>query len=99
MIYLLNSDQFFLENLELDGYNEKLNLVIEYNGEQHYKYHEFFHRYDINNLHKQKERDSRKKELCYKNNAYLIIIPYWVVDKEKLIEEYEQYLFFNSFNL
>jgi hypothetical protein len=83
-----------LNGLELDGYNEELKLAIEYNGKQHYVYSPFFHKYDENNFNKQEKRDNIKKELCHKNGIYLIIIPYNVKNKEKLIrEEYETYLF------
>ncbi len=73
--------------LELDGYNKELKLAIEYNGEQHYKYVPFFHRNDKENLIKQQERDQLKQELCNKNNIYLIIVPYWISNKEKFIQE------------
>jgi hypothetical protein len=83
----------FMNKLELDGYNTKLQLAIEYNGIQHYKYHEFFHGGKQENLVKQQERDKIKQELCNKNNVYLIVVPYWVVDKKELIQkEYENYL-------
>ena len=33
--------------LELDGYNEKLHLAFEYNGEQHYKLSAWFHKTEL----------------------------------------------------
>jgi hypothetical protein len=90
----------FLNGLELDGYNEELQLAYEYNGEQHYEYIPFFHRAGLSGLVKQKERDKLKEELCIKNGIYLIIIPYWISDKRSLInEEYQKYLFLNSFKI
>jgi len=60
--------------LELDGYNEMLNLAFEYNGHQHYV--------DIKNwkskVAKVRIRDDLKKELCKKNNVNLIIVPYYI---------------------
>ena len=83
----------FLQGLELDGYNSELQLAIEYNGVQHYKYIPFFHNNDKENLIKQQERDKLKQELCSKNNIYLIIVPYWTTNKKELIqEEYQKYL-------
>jgi len=66
----------FMEKLELDGYNEELNLAFEYNGEQHYKYIPFFHNNNPENFEKQKQRDIRKQELCDENEITLITIKY-----------------------
>jgi len=33
----------FLEGLELDGYCEELKMAFEYDGEQHFKYPNWFH--------------------------------------------------------
>ena len=63
-----------MEYLELDGYSEDYELAFEYNGVQHEKYIEFFHRNEQGFLDQQ-ERDKRKLELCEKNNIDLIIIP------------------------
>jgi hypothetical protein len=63
-----------MEYLELDGYSEDYELAFEYNGAQHEKYVEFFHRNEQGFLDQQ-ERDKRKLELCEKNNIDLIIIP------------------------
>jgi hypothetical protein len=61
--------------LELDGYNEALNLAFEYNGPFHYdqKYYETKEKYEI-----KKASDAIKKELCKENNVFLIVIPYTV---------------------
>jgi hypothetical protein len=71
-----NTRPKFMEGLELDGYNKKLNIAFEYNGIQHYEYNLFFHRNDPDNLELQKARDIRKHELCRGNKINLIIIPY-----------------------
>jgi hypothetical protein len=83
----------FLENLEFDGYNEDLKLAIEYNGEQHYKFSSLFHKKNMEEFKKQKERDIKKGNLCIKNNIHLITIPHWEkLNKEKFIlEEYNKY--------
>jgi ribosomal protein S27AE len=66
----------WLHGLELDGYNEKLNIAFEYNGIQHYEYNEHFHRGDLANLETQKSRDRDKYRLCREHKVNLIIIPY-----------------------
>lgn len=51
------------------------------------KYHVFFHGGDMINLFKQQERDKLKEELCKQNGVFLIIVPYWIVDKKEFIEK------------
>lgn len=62
-------------NLELDCYNSKLKIGLEYNGKQHYEYTPFFHK-NYETFENQKYRDLIKKQLCEKNNIFLITIPY-----------------------
>jgi len=64
-------------NLELDCYNPELNLALEYNGIQHYKFIPYFHR---NHEHfiNQKYRDDLKRRLCKDNGITLIEVPYTV---------------------
>lgn len=58
--------------LELDLYCEELKLAIEYNGPQHYKFIEFYHK-DQDNFLKQQIRDLIKEGYCdclfYKINS------------------------------
>jgi hypothetical protein len=63
--------------MEIDVYNEKLKIGIEYNGEQHYNPKSSLHKNkkDFENL---KRRDILKRELCDKNGVYLITVPYTV---------------------
>ena len=63
----------FMERLELDGYCEKYNIAFEYQGIQHYEFTSFFHN-SVDDFEKQKERDERKKKLCFENNINLIEI-------------------------
>ncbi|ARF12360.1 hypothetical protein Klosneuvirus_5_30 [Klosneuvirus KNV1] len=65
----------WLNKLELDGYCEELKLAFEYDGEQHYKFIERFHKSE-ENFKKQLENDSLKDKLCKENNIILIRIPY-----------------------
>ena len=65
----------FLEGLELDGYNESLNIAFEYNGKQHYEFIKHFHN-NIEKFNRQKARDKKKYSICQKRGLNLIIIPY-----------------------
>jgi hypothetical protein len=70
--------------LELDMYNEELNLALEYQGIQHYIEHpKFFHK--DGGFEEQQERDNYKLNFCVSNNINLIIVPY-TVKGNKLIE-------------
>ncbi|MDD4930574.1 MAG: hypothetical protein PHG66_00265 [Candidatus Colwellbacteria bacterium] len=87
----------WLENLELDGYCESLNLAFEYNGLQHYQHVPHFHRED-DSFEKQQERDERKMKLCIDHGVYIIIIPYtYTYERPKELKifienEYQRFL-------
>jgi len=65
----------WLNGLELDGYNKKLKVAFEYQGEQH-----FFKTYHNNHskvlLNKIKKYDKIKVQKCYNRNIKLIKIKY-----------------------
>jgi len=76
-------------NLELDCYNPELNLAVEYNGQQHYKFIPFFHK-NKEAFQNQKYRDELKRRMCKENMITLIEIPYTVKTeniKKNLIQE------------
>ncbi len=64
------------KNLELDFYCDKLKLAVEFNGQQHYQYTEYYHKHDHYNFYQQQQRDQSKRDLCMKNNIKLIIVKY-----------------------
>ncbi len=66
----------WLERLELDGYNEDLNIAFEYNGKQHYEFNKRFHNNDPEEFEQQKARDIKKYSICQKRGLNLIIVPY-----------------------
>lgn len=76
-------------NLELDGFNNKLKIGFEYQGEQHFKRVKFFHK-----THAQfralKKRDLLKKKLCKKHRVRVMYPNY-------LLKEGEYEAFIKSF--
>lgn len=67
--------------LELDCYNEELNIAGEYNGIQHYKYcPPYFHK-TPEDFEKQQYRDKIKRGICNIHNVKLITVPYTVKEK------------------
>jgi DNA-directed RNA polymerase subunit RPC12/RpoP len=72
-----------MKTLPFDFYIPKLNLCIEYNGEQHYRPVQFGGmpiEKAKDRFVSQKNRDGIKKKYCYENNLSLLIIPYWEKD-------------------
>lgn len=59
--------------------NDALLFLIEYQGEQHYRYVPQFHR-NQKGFEKQLDYDNRKREYCKDNNIELLEIPYWNFD-------------------
>eukprot|EP01124_Arcella_intermedia_P024383 TRINITY_DN4089_c0_g2_i1.p1 TRINITY_DN4089_c0_g2~~TRINITY_DN4089_c0_g2_i1.p1 ORF type:complete len:393 (-),score=95.49 TRINITY_DN4089_c0_g2_i1:167-1345(-) len=55
-----------------DFYIPKHDLVIEYQGEQHY-----FHVFPWTSINNEKNRDQEKRDICSMNRLKLIEIPYW----------------------
>jgi hypothetical protein len=73
-------------NLELDGYCPELKIAFEYDGTQHSKYNEHFHRGDPKQYAYQVAKDEYKTKKCKLENITLIRIPSFIhYDK---LEEY-----------
>lgn len=68
--------------LQLDGYNEELNLAFEYDGRLHYVGY-----YGKDVLVGQKNRDRLKEQLCKKEGVVLIRVPYFEKNKEEYIKD------------
>ena len=62
------------------------NIIIEYNGIQHYEYNKHFHKNNILNFEKQQYRDRILREYCKENNITLIEIRY----DQNIYEELEK---------
>jgi len=71
-------DCVFIRQLRFDFYLPKYNILIEYQGRQHYESEEFMG--GDKDLKLRQERDNIKREYCLKNNIKLIEIPYWNFD-------------------
>lgn len=74
-------------NLRFDFYLPDYNLMIEYDGEQHYKpvkYGKMSDKKAKENLEKVQKYDQLKNEYCKENNINLLRIPYW--EKENIDE-------------
>lgn len=73
-----------LYRLSFDFYLPEKNILIEYQGEQHYMPVEFFGGEE--QLKLQQTYDNLKREYCKSHNIKLIEVPYW--DYDKLDENY-----------
>jgi len=84
------------KNLEIDGFNEKYKIGFEYNGIQHYRKNEFFHK--NTSLKKQQKHDKLKKDRCLKNNVRLCVIKN-IKDDNKLKIYIRKWLNNNNINI
>lgn len=80
----------WLGSQRFDIYNEKYNLAIEYNGEQHYIPIEIFGGED--GYKNCIERDNRKFKLCEENKCILYVIKYDNVDYDKIKKDITEIL-------
>jgi len=67
--------------LELDCYNAELAIALEYNGEQHYKFPNTFHR-TREDFEAQLRRDEFKKKTCQERGVLLIVVPHTLPKNE-----------------
>ena len=71
--------------MPFDFYLPKYNILIEYDGKQHFLYGGFG--IDLLEFMNLKYRDNIKTKYCEDNNIKLIRIPYWEFDNvEKILE-------------
>jgi hypothetical protein len=63
--------------LELDCYNEELQLAVEYQGKQHYVYTPHFHK-NVEAFKNQQYRDELKRIYCRDIGILLIEVPYTI---------------------
>lgn len=86
--YIIKECQFYT-NLPFDFYLVEYNILIEFDGVQHYKPIDFGgkgYEYALNSFIDTKIRDTIKNIYCRDNNIRLIRIPYWDFDNiEKIL--------------
>ena len=83
------NDNDICENLKfrVDFYIASENVIIEYNGQQHYQKDHFFS--SSRSYEKQIKRDSSLRKFCKDHSIHLIEIPYWEYEKINSILEKE----------
>lgn len=59
---------------------DKLYVLLDYDGKQHFEYVKYFHKNPMN-FRKAREWDRRKNAYCLKNKIPFLRIPYWDYDK------------------
>lgn len=60
--------------------NNKIQYLLEADGEQHFKYVKYFHK-NLMGFRKAKEWDRRKNAYCLSHKIPFLRIPYWDYDK------------------
>lgn len=74
-----------INQLPFDFFIPSENLLIEFQGKQHYKPYELFG--GKKQFTKQKKHDNIKRKFCKKNNYKLLEIPYYSKNIYKILEE------------
>tara|TARA_B100001989_G_C24103872_1_gene253020 strand:- start:105 stop:485 length:381 start_codon:yes stop_codon:yes gene_type:complete len=74
--------RFWIGRKEYDFFLPDFNLIIERDGEQHYKENNLFSRGKRDYLLKQQKNDLLKTQLAKKKGYKIARIPYWLTDKE-----------------
>jgi very-short-patch-repair endonuclease len=73
--YRIESEYLISNNLRLDFFIPALKLAFEFDGIQHFKFSNFFHK-DKKHFEEAKERDRQKSKFCLEENISLIRIRY-----------------------
>lgn len=79
--------------------NGKLICLVEFDGEQHFKYVPYFHK-TPSGFRRAQERDRQKNKYCLMHNIPLIRIPYWDLEEltlQKVLTE-KKYKVINKFH-
>ena len=82
--------------LSYDFFVEKYNLLIEFNGRQHYMYLEGYHK-NLHSFHRQKHHDWLKRKYTRDNKINFLFIPFWEYENiNEILNEY--FSGFENFN-
>ena len=73
-------------NLELDLYNQELNIAVEIQGEQHIHFLPHFHKSEAE-FQAQRFRDAMKYKMCKENKVKLVIVYYYEITHNMLDTE------------
>jgi len=75
-------------SLELDGFNARMGVAFEHQGQHHYHHREFFHR-EPGQFQRRLALDRRKSRLCRQHGIRLVKIPEvgWKFPLERLLPE------------
>lgn len=79
------------KNMELDGFDPRSKIAVEYNGKQHYKFPNTFHK-TRTDFEKQTERDLYKQNVCKNMGIKLITVPYTVDKKIRTVQKRKKVL-------
>ena len=81
-------------NQRIDIFNPRINLAIEYNGEQHYMPVSAFGG-DLE-FNKIRLRDKQKIKKLNDHNCIIYIIPYYEFNLDNIVKQINKYLYENS---
>lgn len=80
-----NTNPLTGHRMEIDCYNEKLNIGVEFNGQQHYEAIENFQ--SKKSFKAQQQRDIEKAKNCKARGVQLVTVPYWIENYEKFLRD------------
>src|SRR5436305_14325012 len=66
----------FLHEMQLDEYNEELQLGFKFHSRQHYSLNSMFYKRGQIDLDEQRSRDQKKQDICKEQNICLIEVLY-----------------------
>lgn len=72
------------KRMQIDGFNQQHNLAFQYQGIQHFQYHRYFHRNNINNFIYSQERDQLKRQIL-KNKQIILLQPDYTIKRTEFI--------------
>lgn len=93
-VWIWEYSNSWLGNQRIDIFNPRINLAIEYNGEQHYMPVSAFGG-DLE-FNKIRLRDKQKIKKLNDHNCIIYIIPYYEFNLDNIVKQINKYLYENS---